>query len=65
MSYVVDYCGHPDRTVVAGIGEQQHNGRVYPHPAGDCDCCGARPGYSGALIPFSDGFVVMSVNREV
>jgi len=31
----VDNCRNTDNPVAAGIGEQLHNGRFHPYPAGD------------------------------
>jgi hypothetical protein len=42
----VGNCSDPDNPVIAGIGEQLHDGRVDSHPAGNCYCCGAGQHYS-------------------
>ncbi len=34
-------------SMAAGIGEQLHDGRVYSHPAGDCDYHRADQNHSG------------------
>jgi len=36
-SYVVDYRGNTNNTLVAGIGEQLHDGRLHPYPARGCN----------------------------
>ena len=46
--YVVDDCGNNDGSLVAGAGEQLHDGWVHSHPAGDCHYRGADQGHSGA-----------------
>ena len=32
----MDDRANTNNTMVAGVGEQLHDGRVHPHPAGDC-----------------------------
>jgi len=38
-SHVVDNCCNTDHSVVAGTGEQLHDGRFNSHPAGHCHHC--------------------------
>jgi hypothetical protein len=33
--HVVDDCCNTDNFVAAGVGEQLHDGRIHPYPAGD------------------------------
>ena len=43
----MDDCGNTDGSLVAGAGEQLHDGRVHSRPAGDCHCRGAGQDHSG------------------
>ena len=38
-SHVVDNCRNNDHSLVAGAGEQLHDGRSDSHPAGNCHHC--------------------------
>ena len=52
--YVDDRCG-TDNSVVAGICEQLHDGRIYPYFAGDRNCSGVDQSHSGPETSLADG----------
>ena len=43
----MDTCRDTDNSVVAGIGEQLHDGRVHPYFAGDSNCSSVDTSHSG------------------
>ena len=44
----MDNCCSTDSSVVAGVGEQLHDGRFSSHPAGNCRYHGAVQPHSGS-----------------
>jgi hypothetical protein len=50
---VDDRCGTVN-SVVAGVGEQLHDGRVYPYFAGDRNRCGVDQNHSGTKTVVND-----------
>jgi hypothetical protein len=46
----MDHCCHSNNSVAAWTGEQLHDGRVNPYPAGDCHCHDPRQLHFGAQI---------------